>query len=398
MKRSTVDSSLLELTTTLTPAAVSQFLAAQAWELESRLDHVREIWRLPNDQGTLSARIMLPLASDFADYPERFYDALNAIRIVNDWDAGSLYEHIIATRADLLYIRLDQAMPDGTIPFWQAESTIKAIHRMMKAAATTAADPSHSHRGRRSATVTEFLNEDVRLGHTKRGSFVFTVVARLEDDSVSARPVDCPPGESVAAPFPRKVMETLARGLQTTNHLTRGRDREALDDPAAWGLSANLVESLEEMAEPEGLRSLDLSFEWAAAEETPAVGNEPIKLEHEIFGELARVRERLTRQEDPPRRETLVGPVKSLAWEEGGDVAEDAGAIVILADVNGRTRNVHLALFGQDHDWAIRAYRNKIPLTVAGDLTYERRAWRLQGDIELDTSFLEHMLGDLPEG
>ncbi|MDP4510726.1 hypothetical protein [Nonomuraea turcica] len=399
MKRPTPDSSLLELITSLTPAAVSQFLATQSWELESRLEDVREIWRLPKDHGALAARIMLPLSSDFADYSQRFYDALNAIRVINDWDVDSLYERIIATRADLLYIRLDQAMPDGTIPFRQAEATIKAIHRMMRAAATTAADPAHSHRGRRSALVTEFLNEDVRLGHTKRGSFIFTVVARLEDDISGDHSVDPPRAEDdlISEPFPRKVMATLARGLQTTHRLARGRDREALENPAAWGLSANLIESLEEMAEPEGLRSLDLSFEWAAAEQAPAVGTEPIRLEHEILGELARVRERLVRQEEPPRRETLVGAVKSLAWDEGSDLEDEVGAIVILADVNGRTRNVHLTLSGRDHDWAIRAYRNKIPLTVTGDLAYERRAWRLQGDIELDTGFLQHTLGDLPE-
>ncbi|MGW2161625.1 hypothetical protein [Nonomuraea sp. NPDC001699] len=399
MTRSTLDSSLLELTSSLTPAAVSQFLATQSWELESRLDEVREIWRLRKDHGALAARIMLPLSSDFADYSHRFYDALNAIRLINDWDVDSLYEHIVATRADLLYIRLDQAMPDGTIPFRQAEATIKAIHRMMRAAATTAADPRHSHRGRRSAVVTEFLNEDVRLGHTKRGSFVFTVVARVEDDADTGHAANLPraDGDPMGDPFPRKVMETLARGLQTTHRLARGQDREALEDPAAWGLSANLIESLEEMAEPEGLRSLDLSFEWAAAGQAPAVGREPIKLEREILGELARVRERLVRQEEPPRRETLVGPVKSLAWEEGGDLEEEVGAIVILADVNGRTRSVHLTLSGRDHDWAIRAYQNKIPLTVTGNLAYERRAWRLQGDVEVDTSFLQHTLGDLPD-
>ncbi|WP_280293252.1 hypothetical protein [Nocardia abscessus] len=54
---------------------------------------------------------------------------------------------------------------------------------MMKAAATTADDPTHSQRGRRSAVVTNFLEDDIRLGHTKRGSFVFTVVTRLGEIS-----------------------------------------------------------------------------------------------------------------------------------------------------------------------------------------------------------------------
>jgi hypothetical protein len=339
---------------------------------------------------------MLPLATDFVDFRERFYDALKAIRILNDWDADSLYEHIIATRSDLLYIRLDQAMADGTIPIRQAETTIEAIYQMVKAAATTAADPSHSHRGRRTAAVTEFLDEDVRLGHTKRGSFIFTVVARLDDEALVSNPDVAVETAAGASSFQRKVMETLARGLQTTNHLARGQAREALANPSAWGLSANLVEALEEMAQPEGLRALDLSFEWAASEARPDVGTEPIRLEHEVFPELARVKERLVRQEEPAHRETLVGPVRSLTREEGEE-DDETGTVVIRADVRGRDRNVHVTLSGEDHDWAIRAYRAKIPLTVTGDLVYERRVWRLQGEIELDASFLRHTLGDNPE-
>jgi hypothetical protein len=396
VKHSTHDTSLLDLASSLAPAAVSQFLASQAWELESRQDHVREIWRLPA-QGPPAARIMLPLATDFADFPERFYDALKAIGRLHDWDVERLYEHIIAAKSDLLYIRLDQAMADGTIPFRQAESTINSIYRLVKAAATTTADPSHSHRGRRPAAVTEFLDEDVRLGHTKRGSFVFTVVARLDGDDAAHAPDTSPDPEAVNAPFPRKVMETLARGLQTASHLARGQSREALDNPAAWGLSANLVEALEEMTQPEGLRALDMSFAWAASQRRPEVGSEAIHLEYEIFGQLSRVRERLARQEEPPQRETLVGVVKSLTREESGGPEGETGVVVLVADVRGRMRNVQVTLSGEDHEWAIRAYRSKLPLTVTGDLTYEGRAWRLEGDIDLDTSFLQHTLGDHPD-
>lgn len=394
MSRSTLQPSLLGLTTALAPSAVSQFLASSDWELEAKQDQTREIWRLIDTSGTPRARIMLPLDADFADYSSRFYDALYAIGRINDWDADQLYEHIVAARADLLYIRLDQALPDGTIPFRQAETTISAIHRMMKAAATTAADPRHSHRGRRSAAVTDFLDEGVRLGHTKRGSFVFTVVTPVSDDTAGPPPQ---PDSGNVAPFSRRVMETLARGLETTQHLARGQDRQALDNPGAWGLSANLVESLEDMAQPEGLRSLDMSFEWAASQGTPDVGTSPIKLEHEVFGELARVRERLIRQEEPPRRETIVGPVKSLTREEGATAADEIATVVILADVNGKIRNVQVTLSGENHEWAIKAYRSQLPFTVTGDLGYERRAWRLIGPIEVDSSFLRHVLGDLGE-
>ncbi|GLY79738.1 hypothetical protein [Actinoallomurus iriomotensis] len=383
-----------EIASTLTPTAVSQYLATEDWELESRQDRIREVWRLPGSEGgTSRGRIMLPLALDFEDFSQRFYDALHALGRINDWDADQLQERITAARADLFFVRLDQVMTDGTIPFRQAENTIKAIYKLMMSAATTAADPRHSHRGRRPATVTEFLDDDVRLGHTKRGSFVFTIAARLgaptlsePDASSSLQPTD------PATSFARRVMETLARGLETTESLTRGEATDALQDPARWGLSAGLVESLELMTQPEGLRALDLSFEWAAAEPPPEVGSNPITLEHSTSEQLARVREHLVRQEEPTRRETLVGAVRRLSREDADSEDEEAGTVVLEAEVKGRIRKVSVPLSGQDHRWAITAYQEKVPLTVTGDLAFERGAWRLSNP-NVDSSFLQYQLG-----
>ncbi|WP_433180317.1 hypothetical protein [Actinoallomurus sp. CA-150999] len=85
-----------EIASMLTPAAVSQYLAAERWQLESRQDQIKEIWSLA-DSGTLKARIMLPLATDYEDFGQRFYDALRTIGGINDWDAAKLQERIIAT-------------------------------------------------------------------------------------------------------------------------------------------------------------------------------------------------------------------------------------------------------------------------------------------------------------
>jgi hypothetical protein len=65
--------------------------------------------------------------------------------------------------------------------------------------------------------------------------------------------------------------------------------------------------------------------------------------------------------------------------------------VTLVAEVGGRTRSVHVTLAGQDHQWAIEAYSMKVPLTVSGDLVFERRAWRLTGDVQVDPSFLRYL-------
>ncbi|MFJ8602205.1 hypothetical protein ACWEQC_34575 [Streptomyces shenzhenensis] len=379
-----------EVASALTPAAVSQFLASRDWELEQRQSRVREVWRYRSDGPPLAApRVMIPLATDFADFTPRFIDALESLGHIHGWDAGQLLEHVLATRADLFFVRLDQRMTDGTIPFKQAERTLQGIHKMMKASATTTADPNHSHKGRRPQAVGEFLEGAVRLGHTKRGSFVFTVVTRLGDaDSQSANDP-----EQLTTTFPRRVMETLARGLEATRLLAQAGGNQSLISPGGSGLSVGLLESLEDLSAPEHLNSLDLSFEWAAAERRPDVGLATIVFDRDLIVEFPHIREQLIRRDEPVRRETLVGLVKSLARDDSTPSSDEAAIVTIAAEVNGRALRVQVPLAGDDHGWAIMSYRRQLPFTVTGDLSYERRAWRLSGDIVVDSSFLRHISG-----
>jgi hypothetical protein len=378
-----------EVAATFSPLVVSRYLSATSpWRLDRQVDEVSEIWSLSGDGQELKARIMLPLAADYVDFRDRFVEALRGIALINNWTAQELAENITAARADVLSVHLDQVHADSTIPLRQAEVTIDAIYQMLKSAAITAAAPNRVQRGGRlPAAVSSFLDEGIRLGHTKPGSFVFTVVSRLDapqgDGASAARPFD------IKGNFARKVMETLARGLETTRDLINGGSTNALEAPVQWGLSAGLVESLEVIAEPEGLRSLRLMFHWAVAEPKPRVGREPIMLEHAAVGALARVHERLVQEEEPPHRETLFGQVISLTRDEDGLAADEAGSVVLSAEVNGRKRNVHMTLTGDQHNHAITSYQLKLPLVVTGDLVFERRAWRLTGDVEVDPSFLE---------
>ncbi|USX50768.1 hypothetical protein [Lentzea sp. HUAS12] len=367
-----------ELADSLHPLAVQQYLAANDWQLETQIPDVRQIWRL-NDQ----ARVMLPLATDFVDFAQRFRDTLRALATVYDWDPGRLAEKITATRADLFFVRFDQVMVDGTLPFKQAEKALDGLYKMMKAAATSADDPTHSHRGRRSSLVNDFLDEDVRLGHTKRGSFVFTVVTRLGD------PLPDRDG-SHSSPFPRRVMETLATGLHAAKDLSLNWNASAVERAAERGLSANLVESLQDLTESDSVRELDLSFAWATGEPRPQVPSSRIVVDRDAMAGLPRVRERLVRREEPPRTETVVGQVRSLTREEPGGDEQEETTIVLSAEVRGRTRKIHVLLGGEDYDWAIFAHRSKLPFTVTGNLAFERGAWRMTGPVTVDSSFLQH--------
>jgi hypothetical protein len=378
-----------ELAHALSPASVSSYLASsRSWHLDTRRDEVSEIWSLPGEGQELQGRIMLPLATDYVDFHARFADALRGIALSCGWTVQELEQAIVSTYADVLLVHLDQADPDGTIPLRQAEATIDALGQMLKSAAITAAAPNRVQRGGRlPLAVSSYLEEAVRLGHTKPGSFVFTVISRLGDaQDPDLRRTPAFDGEES---FPRKVMETLARGLETTSDLVHGGSTTVLDSPAQWGLSAGLVESIESLMNSDRLRSLELRFHWAPALPAPSIGSHAIALERAELDNLAQVHERLVLQEQPPHRETLFGQVISLSRDESGVSADGAGTVVVSAEIDGRKRSVHMTLAGSDHDRAIEAYQRKLPLIVTGDLVFERRAWRLIGEVDVDASLIK---------
>lgn len=158
-----------------------------------------------------------------------------------------------------------------------------------------------------------------------------------------------------------------------------GKDRDLLDEEwrrlndAIPQERADLQDSIEQMHR--GLPGM------RPAEARPQVGAEPVKLDHALAGELSRIREQLGRQEEPVRRETLAGPVVSLAPEDEGPDEEEAASVVIWADVYGRRRNVHATLTGHRHHLAITAatFRGgSVFATMTLDGEYRERHWSHQ--------------------
>lgn len=387
-----LDASYREAASRLRPQAVSEYLAVSPWSLERR-DDVKEIWQLRSATGESRGRLMLPLAANYTDFTDRFYDAILTLGRINDWNADQLLEQILATRADLLFVRLDQATTDETIPLGQAKTTIEAIYNMLRSAAVRTAGSRATRRGRLPADAQNFLDNDIRLGHTKRGSFVLTVASRLDNRIATNQSLTNIDADAVIGMgFSRRAMELLARSLESTRNVV-SREAHNLADFYSFRTNLDLMESMEEIARPEGLRSVEFSFQWAMALPRPGLSTEPIKLDQTDISILSEFRERQAAEEaaakpalGPVRnRVTLEGSVVALTRADSEEEDDQSGEVIILADVGGsRLRQVHAPLSGYDHDLAIQAYISRLPLTISGDLVFEGRMWRLTGNIELN--------------
>jgi hypothetical protein len=382
-----------EYAAVLDDSRVAQFLASKNWTIQSNLGYA-QVWSEPGEEGQQVARILLPRNTQLDDYNLRLQQAITRISDTYDWRISDLAEQIAAVRADLFFVRIDQHMADGTIPLRQATGLLDSIDDMIRSAAITADNPLASGRGRTSATVNDFLNDDVRMGHTKHGSFIITVAARLDDASAeldtSQTLVGRSQGDDRPVSFTRQVMTTLARGLSVTKQIAESSpNAPALEDAMNAGMRLPMIKALRSMGNNEGLRSIDLSFEWAPIEPQREKVDSEIKLSRETVLLLDKVEDRLVREE-PPREVTLTGPVVELRRGEraGGDDAE-RGEIVVRADVDGSWKRVTVELSGVDYDDAIAAHRQQLPFVVSGVLEKVKRSWALTSRVKVDRSFLE---------
>ncbi|MDR7086860.1 hypothetical protein J2X11_001699 [Aeromicrobium panaciterrae] len=385
----------------LTDHNIAQFLATRNWTCQQDLGYA-QTWIHPELIDGRAWAVQLPRSRDLADYQRRLEEAVSDLGRVYDWRVSEVAEQVASIHADLFFLRLAQSSKDGTIPLQQASSLLDGITQMIRSAALTAHSPTHPGRGRLPGSVSEFLEEDVRMGHTKKGSFIITVAARLDTQSQSAEGSSRETGEHVAPMSPassvpmsytRQVMTTFARSLDATQRtIVDAVDAPTFEDAVESGMKLPLVHALQEIGSAEGLQKLDMKFEWSALEPMQEQVKSHIEIDHASFGALESIELKLRKRVVPTMQE-IVGPVIELKRAEEPTGADDEGEIVIRADVLGRLVKVTVPLAGEEYDWAIRAHRAKLPFTVTGELGKKGNSWRLVSDIAVDTEFLIHRLG-----
>lgn len=382
----------LDTESLIPPLSLKRFLAANRWAILEDRDNEWEIWRSSTDRHTT---VTLVFDHEYADYGRRLAEANDTIARSYKLTLAELAEQITALTSDLFFLRIQQDSRDGTISFKQAQRALDSIATMVRAAATSVASPTHSHQGKRPAQVNDFLAEDLRLGHTKQGSFVVTAAARLDHSEPNIKAesgseaVDATPGTEIVSvadpdqiqPFGRRVMTMFSRSLEAARKLAI--DEETVLSAVEKGLSLELAEALEGFSKEEGLQTLEVSFDWsesvpAPPADVPAV----IKFERPILDSLPQVTEQLQARQ-MPETVTLTGPVRVLSRKDSENEEVESGEVTVVAEINGRMRKVLVNLEGQAHEYAIRAYRDKFPITVSGELV-KRRSWQLEGYVTMD--------------
>lgn len=392
----TFERELREYADVFTPRFLSQFLGVHNWTVRPPRPFM-QTWLNDPGTGTRISAVHLPTDETLVDYHKRLYEAVHDIASIYDLGVAELAEQVASIRADLYFVRIQGSAADGTIPFREAGNVLDSIEKLVRAAASRTGNPTTSGRGRTSERVKDFLDEDLRMGHTKRGSFIITVAARLQHTDPIDQPLNVREGamESPArqqdmpeVDFSRRVMTTLSRALSVTQrHLSHADDFIGFDEAVEDGMLAPIVEAIDELAAVTNGGGIDMSFEWA-----PALPQSEQVPGHIVFSPAALERapnvvRRFERREQLPEVENIFGFVVALEREQADNI--DSGEVIVQVSAGGSTRKVRVELSGTDYRWAILAHSERLPFTVSGRLGKKGNRWALIDSVVVDTTYLQ---------
>jgi hypothetical protein len=371
----------------LSPSAVEAFLRLSGWRRDEYRKGISSIWSL--DEA--DASILVPHNRTYRDFSARLRDALYTIAdVYNLRSEEALALEIAGARSDILLLRTDQQILDGSIPLSEAQDLLGGVSKMLLAAACSAIKPSSSIPRRRPDVAREFMAEEVRMGHTLRGSFVITILARHDEermeelpepDESERHPQTVPrPAQPPMSSYTRRVMTTLSSGLQAARDLLREDSTLSLEDAVQLGATAELIESLGNISRHPGVRGIEMSFKWSPAQPTP-----PGAISSRVFlprpqpDRIDAVRESLRRR-PVVEQNNVFGQVVRLERAEG----QDEGVVVVDGYLGRTRRRIKMNLAGDAYRLAIRAHEERRPIVALGEVALERRSWWLKGPVTID--------------
>lgn len=363
----------------LLPTDITEWLRLDGWALAGSLGEIAQRWQKE------ATSVVVPLQTDSPDFTLRWSEMLR--HLATDFNTDQAGVLLAATKAgsDIAEFRASGQI-DDSLPLGDAATLIDSVRRTMQASANSALQP-RSYFGHSLPDAARNHARNVRMGQTRRGSYVVPVISRLPilepddaDDAVLFQDV-------AYQPFARNAMLRLAEGLTELRQLTHSVEaptRSKITESVGRGVSSELCEAVANTLEAGSISNLDVAFKWAARLPS-ALSPESVRLESES-APLVREVANILRGEPVVGRQTVVGYVKRL--DRGED--DEVGRVTLRILDSDKARNVTLELNDAEYHIAGEANTDRRMVSATGVLHREPgRALRFSAVTDF------HLLEDL---
>jgi hypothetical protein len=363
---------------------VQNYLSSAGWR---RIDggRVAEVWTSPRLNSV--PQVLVPLIETAPDYRDRISILTSDLASIESRSADEVGEEIARQFVDIGGLKAaNEELIDDSIPLNAGYRMFIAARQLMVAAAGATIRRQGSY-GRAMPKEAYRHVRSVRLGHTRRGSYIVPIISQaripMEAEGDVHYRLDTAVEESR---FDRRVMVTLAHSLEVLENIAVQASalpqRREVYDAVNEGVSRELCNAVYGVISTGDVDELTIDFKWAAGVPKPRGLHQASSFPHEAARPLAEVA-RLLKQTVASRDRVIFGKVRLLRDVNG----ELGGLVEVETVIDGRVRPVRMLLNEQQYEIAYQCHRRR-PVVVRGelDLSPGRQATMVVSGFEPDLS------------
>ncbi|MGM9467117.1 hypothetical protein [Streptomyces murinus] len=345
------------------PNEMRNYLKVTGWTPVSGGD-VAELWSLP---GPADEVVLVPMKAGAPDFGKRTQILLADLARVEARDLTAVHDAVATVFNDVTDLRASHpSMSDGSIPLEAGyELFISAKRLRVASAAATIRRQGHF---RNFPTRAREQAREVRLGQTRRGSYIVPIIsqARSPEDVYSPRQEHIEVGVEETL-FDRRVTATMSRALGILEDMA-GAEREPtpseITDSIGEGVSYELCTALSKVVNTDSVRSLDVSFNWSRVAAPPPGTPPRVEFNRAAIDIVDRVSAQLKTRVYTSRH-LIYGIVTDLSRHP----EDETGRVGVQTLIKRRSRTVWMDLLDSDYHVAVQCHDAGVPVRVQGVLT-----------------------------
>ncbi|MEU0525299.1 hypothetical protein [Streptomyces niveus] len=345
------------------PEEIRSYLKVTGWAPVSGGD-VAELWSLP---GPADEVVLVPMKPGAPDFAKRARILVQDLARVEFTETQTVHDAIATVYNDVTDLRASHpSMSDGSIPLQSGyELFVSAKRLRVASAAATIRRQGHF---RNFPTRARDQARDVRLGQTRRGSYIVPIIsqARSPEDVYSPGQdhIDVQIEETL---FDRRVTATMSRALGVLEDMASA-DHEPtpseINDSIGEGVSYELCQALAKVVSTESVSALDVAFNWSRVAAPPPGAPAHVEFNREAIEIVDLVSEQL-KTRTYTREHLIYGVVTDLSRHPD----DDTGRVGVQTLIQRRSRTVWMDLPDGEYHTAVHCHDAGIPVRVRGTLT-----------------------------
>lgn len=345
------------------PEEIRSYLKVTGWTPVSGGD-VAELWSLP---GPADEVVLVPMKTGAPDFAKRTQILLGDLARVESRDARTVHDAVATVFNDVTDLRASHpSLNDGSIPLEAGYELFMSAKRLRVASA--AATIRRQGHFRNFPTRAREQAREVRLGQTRRGSYIVPIIsqARSPEDvySPGQEYIDVGVEETL---FDRRVTATMSRALGVLEDMAsteRDPTPSEITDSIREGVSYELCQALSKVVNADSVGSLDVSFNWSRVAAPPPGTPPQVEFNRAAIEIVDRVSAQLK-----TRVYTSQHLIYGIVTDLSRHPEDETGRVGVQTLIKRRSRTVWMDLPDGDYHTAVRCHDAGIPVRVQGVLT-----------------------------